>query len=71
MKIWFWSFICGIGTYFLFDAIGKLIDKSGITLESFVSCLFKIRDSLPIAVSILFIGFLICLTFKSIDKFME
>lgn len=70
MKIWFWSFGCGIGTYFLFDAIVKLVDKSGITLESFVSCLLKIRDSLPIGIPILFIGFLICLVVKCIDNIM-
>lgn len=68
MKYWFYWFLCGVGTYFFFNAIGKLIDKSGITLDDFVSCLLKIRDSVPIIVFILPV---VCLAIKCIDNIMQ
>lgn len=68
MKSLLYCFLFGVGTYFLFSSIGKLIDKSGLTLEDFCSILLKIRDSVPI---IVFIFPVVCLAIKCIDNFMQ
>jgi len=71
MKKLFCYFLYGLGTYFLFNTIGKLIDKSGITLEDFVSCLLKIRDSMSPIFFILPLIFFSYLAFKCVNNIFK
>ena len=70
MKSLLYCFLFGMGTYFLFSSIGKLIDKSGLTLEDFCSIFIEIRDSIPVVVFIVPIVFIISIVFKCIDNIM-